>query len=460
MTVLADSPSTPRRTPVEKPKLWTKDFVMGTVVNFFIAANYFMLMVVMTAYAMDVYAAPASAAAFCASVFIIGTLVSRFISVPLMARFGRKTLLIIATCLVVAFTALYFVHMPLEALMGVRFGHGMAYGVCSTTIATIVTSIVPASRKGEGIGYYMLSVTLGSAIGPFIGVFLSRNIGYEVLFIVACAVTVAAIPCILLLHVRNPRPQSPTAIEQDVEAAEDDVAATIAAAPQEAAKEETEAEHLEASVKARDKEGPSPKLEAKVAKKLQRAGIGRFFEVSVIPISFVCGFIFFGYSSLLTFLTPYSVEIGLSRAASVFFVAYALAIFLTRPFTGRAFDRYGPDPVMIPAFFSFSAGMILIAFATNDWMLLGSALLAGFGVGTIQSSGLAMAVRATPDERLSLANATYYMLIDIGVGVGPLLLGIIIPFIGYSNMYLCMAAVGMLSFILFLIVRHTMPRRS
>lgn len=63
----------------------------------------------------------------------------------------------------------------------------------------------------------------------------------------------------------------------------------------------------------------------------------------------VCGLLFFGYSSLLTFLTPYATEIGLARAASVFFVVYALAMFVTRPFTGRAFDRVGPHPVMVPA---------------------------------------------------------------------------------------------------------------
>ena len=126
----------------------------------------------------------------------------------------------------------------------------------------------------------------------------------------------------------------------------------------------------------------------------------------------VCGLLFFGYSSLLTFLTPYANEIGLGRAASVFFVAYALAMFITRPFTGRAFDRVGPHPVMIPAFFSFAAG-------------------------------------------LGVANATFYMLLDVGVGIGPVLLGVLVPLIGYSALYLCMAAVGLVAFALFLVVAKT-----
>lgn len=98
----------------------------------------------------------------------------------------------------------------------------------------------------------------------------------------------------------------------------------------------------------------------------------KVIERGAMPISSVCFLIFFGYSSLLTFLTPFAESVGLTRAASVFFIVYALSMFLTRPFTGRAFDRRGPLLVMIPAFFSFTAGMVMLAFASNDWMILGA----------------------------------------------------------------------------------------
>ena len=181
-------------------------------------------------------------------------------------------------------------------------------------------------------------------------------------------------------------------------------------------------------------------------------GIARFLEPSVIPASAVCGLVFFGYSSLLTFLTPYAAGIGLARAASVFFVVYALSMFVTRPLTGRAFDRRGARPVMVPAFASFIAGMALMSVVANDWMILGAALLLGFGVGTVQSCGLAMVVRAVPDERLSVANATFYIMLDAGVGVGPLLLGLVVPVIGYAALYLAMAGVGAVALALFLLV--------
>lgn len=409
-------------------KLWTRQFIVGTLLNFVIALNYFMFMVIMTAYALEKYDAPAAAAAFCASIFIVGTLFARFLSAPLMEKLGKHKLLCIFGVCVVIFTGLYSLSMPFILLFALRFIHGLSYGICSTTIATIVTGIVPKARKGEGIGYFMLSIPLGSALGPFIGVFISRNVSYEAAFLVAFIFSLLMIPCLIGLG-KEKKPDNQNALEEEIQAL-DYVAAAESDAPIEEAKEAKAAESA-----------------FSVKKMLQP-----FVEYSVIPISFVCGLVFFGYSSLLTFLTPYSVEIGLSKAASVFFIVYACAMFLTRPFTGKAFDRYGSKPVMIPSFVSFCIGMVILALASNDWMILISGAFLGFAVGTIQSSGLSIAVNVAPDSRLSVANATFYMLLDIGVGIGPILLGIIVPIIGYSNLYFAMACIGIFAMIVFLVI--------
>lgn len=424
----AQSPAVPAKRRKEEP-LWTKDFVFGTVTNFVLSCNYFMLTVVMTAYAMDVYGAPASLAAFCASIFIVGTLFARVTSPKLMQKLGRKPLLFagaIADCLL---TGLYLVDAPLALLMGIRLLHGFSYGTCSTTIATMVTAAIPPARKGEGIGYYMLSVTLGAAIGPFAGILLSRHLSYETLFFASAAIILVALPCIAIL---KPGRRTVTAAQ---------------------AEEAESADELQGSV-----EGAREAAAALRPEPVRRGRLDAVVERSAVPISLVSALIFFGYSALLTFLNPYAETIGLTRAASVFFIVYAFAMFLTRPFTGRAFDRRGPTLVMAPAFFSFSAGMLVLAFAGNDWMILGSALLCGYGVGTIQSCGLAMAVKAAPDDRLSTANATFYICLDVGVGVGPLILGAFVPVIGYPLLYVAMAVVGMAAFAAFLFVRRSYGR--
>ena len=65
--------------------------------------------------------------------------------------------------------------------MFVRFIHGIAFGFSSTT-GTISSRLIPEERKGEGIGYYGLSVTLASAFGPFLGLVLNNNLGFSSIF--------------------------------------------------------------------------------------------------------------------------------------------------------------------------------------------------------------------------------------------------------------------------------------
>ena len=190
-----------------REKLWTKDFVLGAGVNFAIMANYYSLMVVVADYAMKQYGASAAVAGLAASIFIIGALVSRVVVGYIMDRVGRKRLLLIVSTLEVVFSAAYFLGLNIGVLFVLRFCHGFCYGAGSTTVGTVVTSIVPNSRKGEGIGYYMLSVTVGAAIGPFLGMFLTQVAGYELLFGAATFIAVGNLVSVILLKVPEQKPQ-------------------------------------------------------------------------------------------------------------------------------------------------------------------------------------------------------------------------------------------------------------
>lgn len=386
-------------------RLWTKDFILGTLINFLLMVNYYSLMVVITSYSMKVYGAPASAAGLAASIFIIGALIARIIAGSVMDRVGRKRMLLIGIAVEVACSALYLLGIGFAPLFVLRFAHGFSYGCCSTTIGTVVTALVPAKRKGEGVGYYMLSTTLGAAIGPFLGMFLSQNVGYTVLFATAAVVAVVGLLFIVSLKV-------PEIVRKAKSSAAADGGAAGGAG----------------------------------------GFVSKIIEPSAVSIGLMCGVLFFCYSSLLTFLTPFAEENGLTTASSFFFVAYAAATFVTRPFTGKQFDRKGDRVVMVPAFIAFTIGMALLSNVHYPAAMLVAAALMGYGAGTVQSSALALAVRMAPPEKLSLANSTFYALLDVGVGVGPLILGIVEPFWGYRGLFLSMAVLSVVAFALYLYI--------
>lgn len=393
------------------PKLWTKDFLVGTVANFFLLVNYYTLMVMTTDFTTETYGASTGVAGLTASIFILGALFARVFAGSFLDRYGRRRMLLTGVLweIICSISYLVIANAGLFGLISLRIVHGFAFGATQTALGTIITTVIPDERKGEGIGYFMLSVTLGAAIGPSLGISMTESGGYNVIFIFTIITAVICALCLLLVKI-------PPATAAQIEAAHST---------------------------------PITKMRA-----------SDFFEKRVVPISLVAGIIFFAYSSLLTFLTSFSQEAGLLDAANYFFVVYAITMFVTRPLTGKLFDRRGHRVVLIPAFVSFMVGMVLLGTATNGVAMLIAAALLGFGLGTIQSCIFALAVQIAPDDHLSLANSTFYAIIDAGTGTGPLVLGLLVPFLGRRGLYLSMAVVTAGALVLYLLLCNRRAKQA
>jgi MFS family permease len=121
---------------------------------------------------------------------------------------------------------------------------------------------------------------------------------------------------------------------------------------------------------------------------------------------------------------------------------------ISRPLTGRLFDKKGENFVMYPSFLLFGIGMLILSQAHKGLFLMLAAVLVGLGYGTFLSSAQAIAVKISPHHRMGLATSTFFSFIDGGVGVGPFLLGFIIPATGFGGMYAAMS--GVVFFCIFL----------
>ena len=54
-----------------------------------------------------------------------------------------------------------------------------------------------------------------------------------------------------------------------------------------------------------------------------------------------------------------------------------------------------------------------------------------------------------PAHRVGTATSTFYLLLDAGTGLGPLLLGLLIPVAGFPGMYTVLAGVVLASTLLY-----------
>lgn len=381
-----------------KEKLWTKDFISISFVNFVMMLSMYLLIVTMASYAADTYDASTSMAGLTSSIFIIGVLFARLYGGKEIGRIGSKKMLIGGITFFVLMTLLYFIPSNIYFLLIVRFLHGFGVGFATTATATIVAQVVPDSRKGEGISYFSLSVVLSTAIGPLIGIALINEFGYQSMFIFSLVVGLAGLP--LALTVKEPIV---------------------------------------------DYKAASPEMKG--------LKLSNFLEPKAMPVSIVMFVVSLAYSGTLSFIASFAEEADLVEAGSMYFFAYALAVLFSRPFTGKLMDAKGANSVVYPALIVFAIGMYLLSQAHSNAVFLIAAALIGLGYGNFQSVIQTIAVKITPPHRMGLATSTYFIMLDFGIGVGPFMLGYMVPEYGYRGLYLAMVPLIVVG-ILFYYILH------
>ncbi|MDR0199433.1 MAG: MFS transporter [Streptococcaceae bacterium] len=384
-------------------RIWTPTFSINTGLNLIYYTVFYLLTVIIGTVAMTQDHASAGLAGILSGIFIVGGFVGRLWTGNNVTRIGLKPLLYGGTLFYIAMTLLYFVTPNIGLLMIVRFLHGIAFGISATTSGTLAGLIAPRAKRGEAIGYYALSVTLASAVGPFLSIFIYHAFNYTVLLIMALALLVIALIGIFFLRI------------------------------------------------------PKGIMGEYVKKPFS---LSNYFEKTALPISLIGFLVGIAYSSILTFLAGFSAQAGLVTAGSLFYVIYAIVTLGTRPITGRLFDARGDNFMMFPTFIFFGLSLLLTGFSTTTFMLLAAGALIGLGYGSFGPFGQAIAIRHADISRIGVATSTFFGLFDMGVGFGPFILGFVQPATGYRGLYFLCAAFTVVIIILYWFMHGRHARRG
>lgn len=378
-----------------KQSLWTRSFMVISLVNFLNAVVFLLLTIVMAKIATDRFAASSAVAGLSSSIFVIGAFVTRPVLGKRIHWIGQTKTLYIGSVLSLVLILSHFLVNSNALLLLIRFLHGAAHGSAALATGTIVAGVVPRERYGEGIGYFTLGQTLSTAIGPFVGLLLLRHGGFNPIILTCSVLAALAVLLLPLLKV------------EDVQ------------------------------------------LTAEQREETRGFRLSNYIEPRAVPIGLALMFSYLCYSSVSSFLALYSQEIHLTSAAGLFFIVYAVVVFITRPPIGRRFDAKGENSVMYPAIIIFAVGLVIFALANHGSVLLLAAAVMGLGFGAIQSCGRALTVKVTPLHRMGQATSTFYVFGDTGLGIGPLVCGLLIPLTGYRGMYGVMAGLAVASVLVY-----------
>ncbi|MBD7984105.1 MFS transporter [Sporosarcina sp. Sa2YVA2] len=383
----------------QQQNLWTKDFIFISVINFFLMLVMYLLIVTIAPFAVKEYGASTSMAGLVSGIFIIGTLIARIATGSIIGKVGSKKILFIGLVVSLIATAFYFGAHTMPLLLVNRLFHGVGLGIASTATGTMVAQIIPPSRRGEGIGYFSMSSVLSTAVGPFLGIYMSQHFEFNIIFIL-CFVF-AVIGLIMFLFLKGASPVAQPAAQETLK---------------------------------------------------KRFNIANYIEVKALPIAVITLLAGVAYSGVLSFLSFYAIEVNLVKTASFFFLVYAFVVLLSRPFSGRLLDVKGAKIIVYPALILFATGLLVLSQVQNGFMLLAAGALIGLGFGNFQSCAQAIALKGIPVERMGVATSTFYIFLDFGFGFGPYFLGNIATAMGYSHMYLLLMGVVVVALIAFLLL--------
>jgi MFS family permease len=118
------------------------------------------------------------------------------------ARVSRRWLVLGGAGLDAVCFTLYGQVPTVWGLASVRLLNGVGEAMFYTGSATLVTDLVPASRRTQAVSYYSVSVYLGTGLGPSIAVAIIHQAGQSWAF--ACAGLTAALAALLATRLPSP----------------------------------------------------------------------------------------------------------------------------------------------------------------------------------------------------------------------------------------------------------------
>jgi len=291
-------------------------------------------------------------------------------------RYGRRAIFLAALIIYTFLLAGYLVALTITAIVILRFTQGLTWGITTVSGSTIATDNIPASKRGEGIGYFALSTTLGMSVGPVIGLFICHSWGYTVMFVSGCFISIASLVCASAVHIRK--------------------------------------RYI-------------------VGKHIQLNWSSLFDKNSIRP-SVNVFITMIAYGGLISFIALYGREIGIQNS-SLYFLIFSIGIAAARLTAGKVFDRNGPGRIITLCLLLLIIGFPLLAMAKNSLLFYLSAIIIGFGNGVIFPTFQSMVNNLADTQHRGAANSTLYTAVDLGMGLGMIIAGLIAQHISISAIF-------------------------
>jgi MFS family permease len=167
----------------------------------------------------------------------------------------------------------------------------------------------------------------------------------------------------------------------------------------------------------------------------------------LISLSAAVGVVMTGLGIIWPLVPVYAVHLGAGGLqVGIIIASFNLARTLFNPLAGRLSDRWGRKPFIAAGLLLYALVSVLYVMANRVEALMLVRFLHGFTSVLVGPVAMALAADIAPPHRLGRYMGTLNMAVMLGLGVGPMLGGIIRDFFGMAAAFYAMGGLALLTF--------------
>lgn len=353
-------------------KIWNRKFVLLFLTNLLVLAAFYASIPIIPVYCQEIGITGAKVG-IVLTAMSLATILFRPVAGYLLDNFNRyRVYLIFLALFCLAFPA-FLVFPIFGALVVIRLYMGAVYSVCGSATMTLAGDVLPPTKITEGISRFAFTISIGMAVGPYVGIQVQNHLNSQTSFLTVFAIAVVALLCVSCCRIKYP--------------------------------------------------------------KVQRKKFALKDSIYKPALPFMCNmmFLMIPYGAVIAYSSILAQEKGLTAVIPYFYICLVAGMLLSKLSTQRMIDA-GRHRVLVYV----SLVVLVITMASYVFLETGAHLLiAGFffglGYGILQPLFQSFVTGTTSKPKRGVANATYLLSYDIGIGIGALLMGFMQETIGLTT---------------------------
>ena len=370
--------------PTIRERIWSRLFVTFIIIGLFISVGVQALNCAIPLY-IEQLGRGTDLSGILASIFALSAGLSRLFSGMLSDKRGRQIVMLVGTVIFTAGSVAPILFQSVELLTVFRFLQGCGYAAVGTAAGAAAADVLPKNRLGEGIGFFGLSQSLASALGPSVGIMLISMGDPNIMF-----GTIGALGAVLfLLSLTGGYPEDKARIEA-----------------------------------------------ARAQPKTEGPFLRRVLEGRALPPTVLQCVLSMGFAVYVNFISVYADRKGIADPG-MFFTVAAVMMVLANMGAARIMDRVPAALLLIPSQVIGALSFLAAIAASGPLMLYLSGAGYGLCLGITMPLLKTVAIKRTPPERWGVATATFYLGSDVGMGLGGALFGAVISSADFTVAFLC-----------------------